>query len=74
MKTTCPLFRQKGLTIDQKVKNIESLIGTQLNMQVTAIMEDLEEAIVECSSSIQVEQQEDEIGKYESETEDQRGW
>ena len=35
VKATYPLFRQKGLTIDQKVKNVESLIGTQLDMRVT---------------------------------------
>ena len=59
VKASCPLFRQKGLTIDQKVKNIGSLLTTQLEMSVEATMDDLDEAIVECSSPIQVEQQED---------------
>ena len=59
VKASCPLFCQKGLTIDQKVKNIGSLLTTQLEMSVEATMDDLEEAIVECSSPIQVEQQED---------------
>ena len=61
VKATCPLFCQKGLTIDQKVRNIERLIGTQLDMQVTATMEDLESAILECSKSNEVEEPEQQI-------------
>ena len=49
VKTTCPLFHQKGLTTGQKIKNLESLITTQLDMRVEATMDDLEEAIKECS-------------------------
>ena len=50
VKPSCPLFRQKGLSIEQKVKNIISLISTQLDMRVEATMNDLEEAILECST------------------------
>ena len=49
VKASCPLFRQKGLTIDQKVKNIGSLLTIQLDMSVEATMDNLDEAVVECS-------------------------
>ena len=52
VKANCPLFRQKELTIDQKVRNLESLIGKQLVMSVSATMEDLEEAIIECGKEM----------------------
>ena len=47
IKTTCPLFKQKGLTIKQKVRNLQSLIETQLDMKTLADMDDLEAAIRE---------------------------
>ena len=58
VKPSCPLFRQKGLSIEQKVKNIISLISTQLDMRVEATMNDLEEAILEYST-INKDQQKD---------------
>ena len=45
VKTTCPLFKQKGLSVAQKVKNLESLIESQLDFKVLADMDDLESAI-----------------------------
>ena len=45
VKSTCPLFRQKGLSIQLKVKNLEALIDSQLNFKALASMSDLEEAI-----------------------------
>ena len=45
VKATCPLFRQKGLTIYQKVQNLETLITSQLEFRALAGMEDLEAAI-----------------------------
>ena len=48
---------------------MESLIGIQLNMQVTANMNDLEEAIVECSNMIQVEKTSNENSKENEEDE-----
>ena len=47
VKDTCPLFRQKGLSIDEKKRNLEALISSQLNFCALASMEDLEEAITE---------------------------
>ena len=44
IKTTCPLFKQKSLTIKQKV---QSLIETQVDMKTLADMDDLEAAIRE---------------------------
>ena len=46
VKNTCPLFKQKGLSVDQKVKNLESLIDSQLDFKVLADMGDLESAII----------------------------
>ena len=56
MKVDSPLFRQVGLSVEQKVKNLESLIGSQLDMQAKATMEDLEIAILGCSDSVQVDE------------------
>ena len=47
IKTTCRLFKQKGLTVKQKVQNLKSLIETQLDMKTLADMDDLEAAIRE---------------------------
>ena len=47
IKTTCPVFMQKVLTIKQKVKNLQSLIETQSGMKILADIDDLEAAIVE---------------------------
>ena len=45
VKETCPLFKQKKLTIPQKVTNIRSLITSQLDLKTLADMNDLEDAI-----------------------------
>ena len=45
VKTTCPLFKQRGLTVEQKVKNLTTLITSQLEFRVLADMMDLENAI-----------------------------
>ena len=49
VKATCPLFKQRGLSIQQKVKNIGSLISSQLDLKVLADMTDLESAIIATS-------------------------
>ena len=46
VKNTCPLFRQRGLTVDKKVKNLESLINSQLDFNLLADIEDLESVII----------------------------
>ena len=52
VKTSCPLFKQMKLSIDEKVRNLESLIEVQLDMKTLADMEDLEKAIKEdCSAA-----------------------
>ena len=45
VKTSCPLFKQMKLSIDEKVRNLESLIEVQLDMKTLADMENLEKAI-----------------------------
>ena len=45
VKETCPLFKQKKLTIPQKVTNIRSLITSRLDLKTLADMNDLEDAI-----------------------------
>ena len=54
VKDTCPLFRQKGLSVNEKVKNLETLISSQLEFCALANMEDLEEAIANCEVSADV--------------------
>ena len=51
VKASCPLFKQMKLSIDEKVRNLESLIESQLDLRTLAEMEDLESAIREDSSS-----------------------
>ena len=52
VKKNCALFRQKGLSLVEKEKNLISLISTQLDFASLADMSDLEAAIKEFSSSI----------------------
>ena len=51
VKASCPLFKQLKLSIDEKVRNLESLIESQLDLTALAEMEDLESAIREDSNS-----------------------
>ena len=51
IKANCPLFKQRKLTIDQKVRNLKSLISAQLNFKSLADMSDLESAIMNTKSS-----------------------
>ena len=51
VKASCPLFQQRYLTIEQKTQNLESLIGTQLEMSASATMSDLEDAILNCDAN-----------------------
>ena len=44
MKKDCSLFKQKGLTINKKEKNLNSLKNTQLDFKSLADMENLEGA------------------------------
>ena len=47
VKDICPLFRQKGLTVTQKVKNLELLLESQsIGFTANATMEDLESAVM----------------------------
>ena len=56
VKKTCPLFRQKGLSVQQKVKNLEALIDSQLAFKALATMDDLELAINDaCTQEISVD-------------------
>ena len=51
VKANCPLFKQRKLSIDEKVRNIKSLIDTQLSFKTLANMEDLESAIMSAASN-----------------------
>ena len=47
VKDVCPLFRQKGLTVAQKVKNLELLLESQsIGFTANATMDDLESAVM----------------------------
>ena len=48
VKDSCPLFRQKNVSVETKVKNLQLLIYVQImGYKATATMEDLESAIKE---------------------------
>ena len=47
VKESCALFRQKNLSIEDKKRNLVSLISTQLEFKTKADMQDLENAIKE---------------------------
>jgi len=51
VKLVCPLFKQRGLSIDQKVKNLTALIESQLELKTLADMEDLTSAILASSET-----------------------
>ena len=55
VKKDCVLFKQKGLTIGEKEKNLNSLINTQLDFTSLAEMSDLEVAINKCSDSTEAD-------------------
>ena len=45
VKSTFPLFKQQNISINEKIKNLTSLIKTQLEVKELADMTDLEMAI-----------------------------
>ena len=45
VKSTCPLFRQKGLLLKERIKNLEALITSQLECRSLATLDDLEKVI-----------------------------
>ena len=48
VKDSCPLFRQKNVSVETKVKNLQLLIDAQtMGCKATATMEDLESAVKE---------------------------
>ena len=59
------MFQQQKLNIEQKRNNLESLISTQLNLQVKVDMSDLETATTECSENVETEKvfDDDSLGK-----------
>ena len=60
MKATCPLLKQSGLSVHQKVKNLTTLITFQLELKVLADIEDLEKAINNASDD-QMKDEDEEI-------------
>ena len=51
VKASCPLFKQRTLAVDQKVKNLTSLIDSQLDLKALADMNDLESVIIASNAS-----------------------
>ena len=49
------MLEQQKLNIEQKRKNLESLISTQFDLPVKADMSNLETAITECSENVETE-------------------
>ena len=53
IKGDCALFRQKKLTVEEKVRNLTILISSQLGFSATAEMDDLEAAILNRQGKVQ---------------------
>ena len=51
VKATCPVFKQWGLSVNQKVTNLTTLISSELELRVLADMEDLQKAIKNVSNN-----------------------
>ena len=47
VKSSCSLFRQQKLSIEEKVQNLKSLISNQIDLKVLPDMDDLESVIRE---------------------------
>ena len=69
VKDTCPLFRQRGLSINKK-RNIKTLISSQLNFCALASMEDLEVAITEYDVADEAQRKERMVQHLSIETDD----
>ena len=50
IKSSCPLFKQRGISEEVKTKNLESLIASTLKCSATADFEDLRAAITQIST------------------------
>ena len=70
VKDTCPLFRQRGLSIDEKKRNLKTLISSQLNFCALASMEDLEVAITEYDVADEAQRKERTVQHLSTETDD----
>ena len=54
VKLSCLLFKQRGLIVPQKVKNLTALIESQLDLKSLAEMEDLATAILASDDTNQI--------------------
>ena len=70
VKDTCPLFRQRGLSIDEKKMNLKTLISSQLNFCALASMEDLEVTITEYDVADKAQRKERVVQHLSTETDD----
>ena len=70
VKDTCPLFRQRDLSIDEKKRNLKTLISSQLNFCALASMEDLEVAITEYDVADEAQRKERTVQHLSTETDD----
>ena len=70
VKDTCPLFRQRGLSIDEKKMNLKTLISSQLNFCALTSMEDLEVTITEYDVADKAQRKERVVQHLSTETDD----
>ena len=61
VKADCTLFKQKKLSIEDKERNLKSLINTSLEFRTMADMSNLESAIMENADDVDFEEIADEI-------------
>ena len=64
------MLRQRGLSIDEKKRNLKSLISSQLNLCALASMKDLEVAITEYAVADEAQRKERTIQHLSTETDD----
>ena len=70
VKDTCPLFRQRGLSMDEKKRNLKTLISSQFNFCVLASMEDVEVVITEYDVADEAQRKERTVQHLSTETDD----
>ena len=68
VKDPCPLFRQRGLSIDEKKRNLKTLISSHLNFCALASLEDLEIAITEYDVADEAQRKERTVQHLSTET------
>ena len=68
VKDPCPLFRQRGLSIDEKKRNLNTLISSHVNFCALPSLQDLEIAITEYDVADEAQRKERTVQHLSNET------